>query len=50
MPTRMADYGIDPEEAAAVIRQRFESRAAIFGEHGDIDGSAAAAAIVRPLS
>ncbi len=37
MPTRLADYGIDPKEAAAKIGRRFADRGAKIGEQGRID-------------
>ena len=46
MPTRLKDYNIPAEEAAAKISKRFTERKATFGEHNDID-PAAAAAILR---
>jgi NADP-dependent alcohol dehydrogenase len=36
MPTRLTDYGIDPDEAAERIRTRFEERGTVLGEHHDI--------------
>lgn len=42
MPTRLRDYKINADEAAEKIRSRFLARAVAFGEHGDIDGDAAA--------
>lgn len=42
MPTRLGDYKIPAEEAAEKVRMRFQERHATFGEHGDIDGEAAA--------
>ncbi len=41
VPTRLADYKIDPMEAAVAIRQRFETRETILGENADIDALAA---------
>ena len=46
MPTRLADYGIDAEDAARRVEARFVERGVAFGEDGDIRG-AAAAAILR---
>lgn len=46
MPTRLRDYKINATEAAEKVRARFAARGVAFGEHGDIDG-AAAAAIIR---
>jgi len=43
MPTRLSAYQISGDEAAAVVGRRFTERAVKFGEHGDIDGHAAAA-------
>lgn len=43
MPTRLAAYGVDAEEAAESVRRRFLDRGVKFGEHADIDGDAAAA-------
>lgn len=45
MPTRLSAYQINAEEAAEVVGRRFTERAVKFGEHEDIDGSAAAAII-----
>lgn len=42
MPMRLSDYKIDAREAGGKIRNRFEERGDVFGEHGDIDGKAAA--------
>jgi NADP-dependent alcohol dehydrogenase len=36
MPTRLTDFGIDPDEAAERIQTRFEERGAYLGEHLDI--------------
>lgn len=46
MRTRLADYGIDPREAAEEIRERFSKRQARFGENGDIDADAAHAILL----
>ena len=46
MPTRLSAYGINAEEAAEALRTRFAERGVKLGEHGDVDGNAAAA-IVR---
>lgn len=43
MPTRLSAYEIDADQAAEAVGRRFTERAVKFGEHGDIDGSAAAA-------
>lgn len=40
MKTRLADYGIDPEEAAAKVRERFNSRNTKIGERGFIEANA----------
>jgi NADP-dependent alcohol dehydrogenase len=42
MPTRLSDYGIVADEAAAKVRARFAERGSKFGEHGDITSDAAA--------
>jgi NADP-dependent alcohol dehydrogenase len=42
MPTRLRDFGIDAEDAARKIGERFASRRSAFGEQGDITGEAAA--------
>ena len=42
MPTSLADYGIDPAEAAERVKKRFEARNSHFGEYGDVDGEKAA--------
>lgn len=36
MPTKLADYKINPTEAAEKIKQRFESRGAVFGEDSKV--------------
>ncbi len=36
MPTRLTDFQIDPQEAANQVRQRFDARGSLLGEHGDI--------------
>ena len=41
VPTHLADYKIDPSEAASKIRDRFNQRSVAFGEDADIDGDAA---------
>jgi NADP-dependent alcohol dehydrogenase len=41
MPTRLSDYQIPAVEAAKKISARFAERAAAFGEHADIDATAA---------
>lgn len=43
MPTRLSAYEIDADQAAEAVGRRFTERAVKFGEHGDIDGDAAAA-------
>jgi NADP-dependent alcohol dehydrogenase len=40
MPTRLSEVGVDAEEAAARIGERFAGRKARLGEHRDLDGSA----------
>ena len=42
MPTRFGAYGIDAAEAAAAVKERFESRDVSCGEDNDINGAAAA--------
>jgi NADP-dependent alcohol dehydrogenase len=42
MPTRLKDYGIDAEDAARKVGERFASRRSAFGEQGDITAEAAA--------
>lgn len=42
MPTRLRDFGIDAEDAARKVGERFASRKSAFGEQGDITGEAAA--------
>lgn len=42
MPTRLGQYKISAEEAAAKIGARLKERKAFFGEHGTIDAAAAA--------
>lgn len=42
MPTRLRDYGIDAEDAAGKVRERFAKRGAKFGEHGAITADVAA--------
>ena len=46
MPTRLRDFGIDAEDAARKVSERFASRKSAFGEQGDI-GAEAAAQILR---
>ena len=36
MPTTLTAYGIDPEEAAIKVSQRFAERGTVMGEHKDI--------------
>ena len=36
MPTTLTAYGIDPEEAAMKVSQRFAERGTVMGEHKDI--------------
>ena len=36
MPTTLTAYGIDPDEAAQRIQERFTARGTILGEHADI--------------
>lgn len=36
MPTKLTDYEIDPDEAAEKVRERFEARGTLLGEHEDI--------------
>jgi len=36
MPTRLTHYGIDPDEAAEKIRERFIACGVVLGEHHDI--------------
>ena len=36
MPTTLTAYGIDPEEAATKVSQRFTERGTVMGEHNDI--------------
>jgi NADP-dependent alcohol dehydrogenase len=42
MPTRLGDFGIDAEEAAVRVRDRFAARKASFGERGQITPAVAA--------
>jgi len=42
MPTRLKDFGIDAEDAARKVGERFASRKSAFGEQGDITADAAA--------
>ena len=46
MPTTLADYGINPDEAAQKVRARFEERGTVLGENKDI-GPEVAAEIIR---
>ncbi len=46
MPTKLSDYRISADEAAAKIRARFAERKAAFGEHGDIGPDEAAKIIL----
>lgn len=39
MPTKLADYRIDPKDAARKIGGRFRARGTRLGEHGDIDAA-----------
>ena len=41
MKTRLADYGINPQEAAEKIRDRFRERNVAFGEKGAITADVA---------
>jgi NADP-dependent alcohol dehydrogenase len=43
MPTRLSHYGIDANDAARHVQERFASRRAVYGEHEDITPEAAAA-------
>ncbi|MFH0754780.1 MAG: iron-containing alcohol dehydrogenase [Candidatus Omnitrophota bacterium] len=36
MKTRLAEYGISPEEAARKVRERFSERQVVYGERNDI--------------
>jgi len=36
MPTKLTEFKIDPVEAAARIRERFEDRGTVLGEHKDL--------------
>jgi NADP-dependent alcohol dehydrogenase len=42
MPTRLKAFGIDAEDAARKVGERFASRKSAFGEQGDITADAAA--------
>ena len=42
MPTRLQDFGIEAEDAARKVGERFASRQSAFGEQGDITADAAA--------
>lgn len=46
MPTTLTAYGVDPDEAAAKVQERFDARGWSLGEQRDITG-ADAAAILR---
>jgi NADP-dependent alcohol dehydrogenase len=36
MPTKLTEFGIDPDDAAERIRERFSERGTVLGEHKDI--------------
>ncbi len=36
MPTTLTAYGIDPDEAAQKVQERFEKRGTVLGEHRDV--------------
>jgi NADP-dependent alcohol dehydrogenase len=36
MPTKLTDFGVDPDEAAEKIQKRFEERGSKLGEHKDL--------------
>ena len=40
MPTRLKDFGIEAEDAARKVSERFASRKSAFGEQGDISADA----------
>ena len=42
MPTRLTEYGIDPDEAAQKVQARFEMRGSVLGENKDITPAVAA--------
>jgi NADP-dependent alcohol dehydrogenase len=42
MPTTLTAYGIDPEEAAQKVGERFKKRGTILGEHRDVTPEVAA--------
>lgn len=42
MPTTLTDYGIDPNEAAQKVQERFEKRGTVLGENRDITPEIAA--------
>jgi NADP-dependent alcohol dehydrogenase len=42
MPTHLKDFGIDAEDAARKVGERFANRKSAFGEQGDITADAAA--------
>ena len=42
MPTTLSAYGIDPEEAAQKVQERFEKRGTVLGEHRDVTPEVAA--------
>ncbi len=46
MPTTLSSYGVDPDEAAARVQERWDAREWSLGEHDDITG-ADVAAILR---
>lgn len=41
VPTSLADYGIDPQEAAQAVQERFAKRREKYGEKGNIDAKMA---------
>jgi NADP-dependent alcohol dehydrogenase len=42
MPTRLSEYGISADDAAAKVLKRFTARGALLGEHGDLTPAQAA--------
>ena len=42
MPTTLTAYGIDPEEAAQKVQERFTQRGTVLGEHKDVTPEVAA--------
>ncbi|HNW25533.1 MAG TPA: iron-containing alcohol dehydrogenase [Candidatus Gastranaerophilaceae bacterium] len=36
MKTKLSDYGINPQEAAKIVKERLEQRKVVFGENNDI--------------